>query len=100
MLPKLNSYRISELHVRLQAVLNLRKPDSSGIEVSELLGARNYNIAQDIAWNALTAGAEGILVPSATRLGDNLVIFPDNMKPGSRLEVIGSRDPVLYVERD
>lgn len=97
MMPKLNSYRLTELHVELEAVLDLQALDSTGFQSTELLEGRNYSIAQDIARDALMSGAEAIIVPSATRLGNNLVIFPDNLKPESRLEVVASRDPVLYV---
>jgi len=48
---------------------------------------------------ALDAGAEAILVPSATRLGENLIIFPDNLQASSRVEVVDYRHPRLYVER-
>lgn len=98
-MPKLNTYRLTELGIHLQAVLDLRNPDTRPADPNELLNDHNYTTAQNLALNALTAGAEGILVPSATRLGDNLVVFPDNLQPGSRLEIISSRDPVLYVDR-
>ncbi len=39
------------------------------------------------------------LVPSATRLGDNLVLFPRQLRPDSRVSVVSSRDPQLYVSR-
>jgi hypothetical protein len=42
---------------------------------------------------------EGLLVRSATRLGDNLILFPDNLRAGSRIEVVPSRDPRLFVQR-
>jgi hypothetical protein len=47
----------------------------------------------------LSVGAEAVLVPSATGMGDNLVLFPDQLTAASRLTVISSRDPRLYVPR-
>jgi hypothetical protein len=40
---------------------------------------------------------EGILVPSATLLGDNLILLPQNFLPITQIEVISSRDPRLFV---
>jgi hypothetical protein len=43
---------------------------------------------------------EGLLVPSATRLPDDvLIIFPDNMRPTSSIAVVEIIDPVLYIAR-
>jgi hypothetical protein len=95
----LNSYRLSEVEIDLGSVIDCRVLGELGTPVDELIQDTDYRVTQSIAKSAISTGAEGIIVPSATRLGDNLVIFPDHMKPGSRLEVIGSRDPVLYVER-
>ena len=95
----LNSYRLSEIAAGFETIIDCRVVTDLGIPFDALVREGDFILTQEIALNALRSGAEGVLVPSATRLGDNLVIFPDNMKPGSRLEVIGSRDPVLYVER-
>ena len=96
----LNSYRLSEIEVLLVAVIDCRAVTSFGISMDNLTGDHNYETTQRIAQSAVQTSSEAILVPSATRLGDNLVIFPDNLKPGSRIEVVASRDPALYVERD
>ena len=48
---------------------------------------------------ALKGSLEGLIVPSATRLGDNLILFPENLRASSRIEIVSSRDPRLYVER-
>jgi hypothetical protein len=59
----------------------------------------DYEATQAIGAAAFADGLEGLLVPSATRLGDNLILFPDNLRAGSRIEVVSSRDPRLYVQR-
>ncbi len=96
---RLNIYRISEIDVELNAVIDCREIAALGICLDALLNDLDYTVPQRIAAAALATGAEGLLVPSATRLGDNLVVFPDQLHPDSRLEIVGSRDPVLYVER-
>ncbi len=47
----------------------------------------------------LAVRLEGLLVPSATGLGDNLILLPQNLSAGSRIAVVSSRDPRLHVER-
>ncbi len=53
--------------------------------------------SEHVAYNlpALALEAEAVLVPSATRLGDNLVILPDRLRQDSRIEPVGSIDPRL-----
>jgi RES domain-containing protein len=96
---RLNTYRISEIDVELSAVIDCRNIAAVGISLDDLLNDHDYTLSQRIGAAALAMGAEGLLVPSATRLGDNLVIFPTQLRAGSRLDVVGSRDPLLYVER-
>ena len=98
-MPRLNEYRLSEIAIDLSFVIDCRDLTTLGITVGDLLSDLDYSTSQHIGAAAVSLGAEGLLVPSATRLGDNLIIFPDNLRSESRLEVISSRDPVLYVER-
>lgn len=98
-MPRLNTYRISEIEVELGTVVDCREIATLGISLDDLLNDLDYTISQRLAAAALAMGAEGLLVPSATRLGDNLVVFSTQLRLDSRLDVIGSRDPVLYVER-
>jgi len=95
----LNSYRLSEATADLSVVIDCRSISENGVPFAALVKEGDFATTQRIAHAAVDSGAEATLVPSATRLGDNLVVFPDNLLPESRLEVIGSRDPVLYVER-
>lgn len=96
---QLNMYRLSEISVKIQTVIDCRALIDYGVPFSALVQEGDFTLTQEVALHAFRASAEGILVPSATRLGDNLVVFPDNLREGSRLEVVGSRDPVLYVDR-
>jgi hypothetical protein len=40
-----------------------------------------------------------MIVPSATQLGRNLVIFPPLLRPDSRITELSFVDPRLYVDR-
>lgn len=99
MLPELNEYRLSELDVELSAVLDCRDAAALGLSRADLIQNREFAITQEIAGEAIARGMEGILVPSATGLGDNLVVFPARLRSASRLTVLGGRDPRLYVPR-
>lgn len=90
-LRRIADYRLSELAVGLTLVLDIRDPASHGIDVDALLDDWNRTLGQQIGEAALDRGVEGILVPSASRLGDNLIIFPDNLAPASRVSVVSYR---------
>ena len=49
---------------------------------------------QAIGRGAYSAGFEGLLVPSARHRpqGVNLVIFPDNLRVGSSIDILGKED--------
>jgi len=43
-------------------------------------------------------GVEGMLVPSCTEFsGGNLVVFPDLLDTHSKIEVVRSEDPTLFI---
>jgi len=98
-LPLLNEYLLSELHVELTAVLDCRNSQQVGIERAQLLHDYNLDASQSLAEAARNRPAEGILVPSATLLGDVLVILPDRLLEGSAIEVVNSHPMRLYVDR-
>lgn len=97
MLPQLNEYRLSELDLTLTALLDCRDAAVLGLSAADLLRDHEFALTQEIAAAAIAQGAEGLLVPSATGLGDNLVLFPTHLYGASRLVVVESRDPRLYV---
>ena len=99
LLPRVNDYRLSELWVELSTVLDCRNASALGLTAADLIRDGDFAITQEIAAEALVRGAEAVLVPSATGIGDNLVLFPDQLTAASRLTVIRSRDPRLYVPR-
>ncbi len=107
---RLQPQRLSELAVQLSAVLDCSDPAVVGLTHADLWqpipgsppaslkaleGA--YLISQRLAWVARARGAEALIVPSATRLGNNLVLFKDRLRPGSSIRVVAGRD--LDVDR-
>ena len=96
---RLNDYRLTELDVDLMAVLDCRDATAIGLRARDLIQDRDFSATQELAAAAVAREAEGILVPSATGLGDNLVIFSDGLRDSSRLNVVGSRDLRLYIPR-
>ncbi len=99
MLHQLNEYRLSEIDVALGTVLDCRDASALGLSREDLVRDREFAVTQEIAAAAIARGAEAILVPSATQLGDNLIVFPTQLQTTSRLVVVGSRDPRLYIPR-
>ena len=97
LLPHLNGYRISELAVTLEAVVDCRDAARLGLSPAALVEDRDLETTQQIGAAVDAAGFEGLLVPSATALGGNLVVFPAQLRERSRLDIVGSRDPRLFV---
>lgn len=100
LLPHLNGYRISELRVSLMAVADCRDATLLGMMTDSLVHDRDYRATQQLGAAVVAVGLEGMLVPSATVLGDNLIVFTAQMHADSEIEVINSRDPRLFVDRD
>jgi len=98
-LRRLNDFVLSEVTVELAAVLDLRRAVGSELTLDDLCADLDYRPTQDLAARAIAAGAEAILVPSCTLLGDNLVIFPRQLRATSTLTPGESRSFRLYIER-
>jgi hypothetical protein len=100
LLPALKDQRLSKLAVDLTAVLDCRDIAAIGIPPDALFHDTDYAVGQILGASAVARGSEGLLVPSATRLPDDvLIIFPDNMRPTSSIAVVETVDPVLYIAR-
>ena len=89
----------SKLRVRVQAILDLRDPSLAGLSVTDLV-TDDYTLTQAIGAAAFTDGLEGLLAISATGMGEgrstyNVVIFPDNLRPGSEIVFLESKTPNL-----
>ncbi len=100
LLPSLNDFRLSELSASLQRVADCRDASALGLTPEDLAHDTDYRATQSLGAAADARGLEGLLVLSATGLGDNLILFPQNLLAGSPVRVVSSRDPRLYVKRD
>jgi RES domain-containing protein len=92
---KIGEYRFTEIWVQLDAVLDCRDLTVLGLAETDLLDDVDVETPRALAAAALDRGVEGILVPSATRLGDNLIIFPELVRGGSVIVEVQSIDPAL-----
>lgn len=98
-LPQMRNQVLSKLRISLQAVCDLRVPEEAGISRKALIDDHDYSFPQSISVALRDRGAEALLVPSATLLGDNLVVFPDLLLKGSSLEVAATQETRLYVDK-
>jgi hypothetical protein len=90
---------LSKLQVILEVVLDLRDPSVAGPTI-DLLTGEDYTLSQAIAAATYDAGLEGLLVPTATAVGEtgadfNVVIFTANLRPGSKIRLLEKRTPNL-----
>src|SRR6266536_974363 len=98
-LSELTDRRMTEIEVTLSVVLDLRDASVVGLRKRDLIDDHNYALAQEIALAALERDTEGLLVPAASLLGNNLVVLVENMLPTSRIEVRGFVDPRLRMSQ-
>jgi RES domain-containing protein len=79
---------LSQLDVVLQRVFDW----DANSDLRDLLASNSsqaaYSYTQQLAAAAIASGAEAILVPSATGIDTNLVVFVDNLGEGSHIEVV------------
>lgn len=89
--------RLSELRLKVEALMDLRDETALGVPKEMLIGD-DLALTQSLGAAALHAGVEGVLVLSATRFsGSNIVLFTDQLRGTSLVELVRSEDPVLYV---
>ena len=96
---RLTSVNLSRLHVRLSVVLDLRDPTLAGLSANDLVGD-DYALPQAIGAEVYARHFEGLLVPSATGVGEaardfNVIMYPDNLRPDSSVRFIESKTPNL-----
>jgi RES domain len=93
-------FPLSKLLASVQRVVDCRDPNPLSLTSGDLSHDTDYRATQALGMAADRRGLEALLVRSATGLGDNLILFPQNLLAGSRLRVVSGRDPWLYVRRD
>lgn len=95
----LTERRMTQLRIELGQVLDLRDPRSCGLRLEDVTDDTDYTTTQELALAALERGTEGLLVPAASLVGDNLIVLIDNLGPNSVVEAVRYIDPKLYVPR-
>jgi RES domain-containing protein len=90
---------VSSLTVSLAAVLDLTDPSSYGLTLEAVTDDFDYAATQEIGRAALERDVEAILVPPASCIGTNLVVFTERLRPGSTVDVLETLQPRLYVPR-
>ena len=84
----------------LSRVIDCRDLDALQLAADALFHDLDYRAGQELAAAVRAAGGEGLLIPSASRFPDDiLIVFPDRLEPQSNMAVIEAVDPVLYVPR-
>lgn len=84
---------INTLRVSLEKVLRLSDEDLGNLELENpLVSGASFEQSQAIGPAAYLLDYEAIIVPSARRSCDNLVVFLDKFDIGECLEVIESRE--------
>lgn len=79
---------LTQIDIDLQRVFDLRKEPV----LRENLSHASYRQTQQVAGAAFNRGAEGVLVPSATGIDANLVLFVDNLDDSSRIDLLRQID--------
>lgn len=79
---------LSQLDVKLQQVFDWSRDGELKHALTSPSSTVSHAYTQQLAAAAIAAGAEAILVPSATGIDANLVIFPDGLTNDSRAEVV------------
>jgi RES domain-containing protein len=97
----LNSRELSQLRVEIGPVLDCRNLTKLGMSEEQLFDPKNWCLAQALGKAARSHTVDGqrvagLLVPSATKLGTNLVIFVSNLKEDGIIERVDSWIPVLF----
>lgn len=97
--------RLTKLQVSLTRVLDLRDASRLGLIQDDLTADQDWSvphppsITQQLAHAAMEQGVEGLLVPAASLVDNNLVILSDNLLPASAITVDSYVNPRLYVDR-
>lgn len=83
-------YKIAKLDVKLKKIIDLTSEKNIkmlNIQKDDLIGD-SRDIPQHIAALAYRKGYEGLLVPSATGKGNNIILFPENFSKNSTIKKV------------
>lgn len=94
-LPFLAQYRFTRIRVTLTAVVDCGNAAVLNLAREDLCSDTDLAVPRALAQAARARRVEGMLVPSATTWGDNLIAFPDLRRPGSSFEILDYSEPPL-----
>ncbi len=87
---------VSELSVRTQRCVRIERNDFAELGIVEdQFEDRKYTRTQEIGAAAVFFGFDGLIVPSARSLADNLVLLSENHSPDLALEIVAKEEVVL-----
>lgn len=95
---RIAAYDLSEVALRLTSVVDVHDLAGGLIDEVHLLDDWDYTLAQECGEAALRRRADGLLVPSATRLGNNVIVLPGNLSAATRIDAVVSRS-LMHVLR-
>ncbi len=105
LLSELDSRNISEIALDLSAVMDCRDVRAMGLKPplekpEDLFHDTDYSVGQELAAAVIARGAEAMLIPSAAGGHSNsLIIFPNSLRPDSKVELIETVAHHFYVDR-
>ncbi len=92
---EIDQYRLTEIWVQLEEVLDCRDLAALGLVDADIFDNTDFETPRALAAAAIDRDVEGIIVPSASRLGDNLIVFPYLVRARSVVVEVRTIDPVL-----
>jgi hypothetical protein len=100
----LNNRRVSKIYVSLAMVADCQDVRTLGLappgqEPADMFHDTDYTAGQELAAAVRARGCEAMLVPSATKFGNSLIVFPDNLASSARIELIETTAHPFYVEK-
>ena len=91
----LRNHRFTEIWVQVETVVDCRELDVLGMSGAQPLDDHDYSVGQSLALASLRGGAETILVHSATKIGDNPILLPGQLRSGSVVQEVRFVDPIF-----
>ncbi len=90
-----DTFRFTRFELSLARVLDCRPRTGASAALQSALTGPEIELTRNLASVDRQAGIEALIVPSATLVGDNLILFPDIVADESRFAPVEHFDPVL-----
>ncbi len=83
-------HKIAKLEISFRRVIDLTNEENCkilNIKKDQLL-SEDRTLPQSLSYLAYHMGYEALITPSATGRGENIIVFPDNIKKGSSIKKV------------